>query len=181
MGRIDRWLGAFARSMHMLAAVWLFMLAFLILADVVGRDLFNAPIQGTAELVSNSIVAIAFLQLSHSIRMRGMLRAEFLDAYLPAWLMRGFSMLGYLLAIALFIAIAYASWEPMLNAWEIKEYQGDGALRVPTYPVRMIIVAMSLLSALSYVSLFARGLKGEHEAAPDAAPGAAIGNVKGAP
>jgi hypothetical protein len=43
----------------------------------------------------------------------------------------------------------------------------DGALRVPTWPVRIIIVAMSLLSALSYVSLFVRGLRGEHEAAPD--------------
>jgi TRAP-type C4-dicarboxylate transport system permease small subunit len=66
----------------MVAAIWLFSLAFLILADVLARGLFNSPIQGTAELVSNSIVAIAFLQLSHSIRMRGMLRAEFLDAFL---------------------------------------------------------------------------------------------------
>ncbi len=180
MVNIDQWLGKFARNMHMIAAIWLFLLAFLILADVVGRGVFNAPIQGTAELVSNSIVAIAFLQLSHSIRMRGMLRAEFLDAYLPAWVMRGFSMLGYLVAVALFLAIAYASWEPMLNAWEIKEYQGDGALRVPTYPVRTIIVAMSVLSALSYLSLFARGLRGDHEAAPDAQPGVGAVNADGA-
>ena len=165
MGIIDHWLGKFSRSLHMLAAVWLFSLAFLILADVVGRGMFNTPIQGTAELVANSLVAIAFLQLSHSIRMRGMLRAEFLDAYLPVWLMRAFSMLGYLVAIVLFLAIAYASWEPMMRAWEIKEYQGDGALRVPTYPVRMIIVATSVLSALSYAALFMRGLAGEHEGA----------------
>ena len=175
MGIVDQWLGTFARSLHRLAAIWLFSLAFLILADVVGRGIFNAPIQGTAELVANSIVAIAFLQLAHSIRMRGMLRAEFLDAYLPAWLMRGFSMLGYLVAIALFIAIAYASWEPMLNAVEIGEYQGEGALRVPTWPVRIIIVAMSLMSALSYVGLFLRGLRGEHEAAPDAGAGVGEG------
>lgn len=175
MAVIDRWLGGLSRSLHMLAAVWLFSLAFLILADVVGRGVFNQPIQGTAELVANSIVAIGFLQLSHSIRMRGMLRAEFLDAYLPAWLMRGFSMLGYLLAIALFLAIAYASWEPMLNAVEIGEYQGDGALRVPTWPVRIIIVATSILSALSYASLFARGLMGEHEAAPGADAGSNSG------
>lgn len=170
MGIINHWLGKFSRSLHMLAAIWLFLLAFLILADVVGRGVFNTPIQGTAELVANSIVAIAFLQLSHSIRMGGMLRAEFLDAYLPVRLMRTFSMLGYLAAVALFIAIAYASWEPMLRAWEIKEYQGDGALRVPTYPVRMIIVATSILSALSYVALFMRGLNGEHGGAIDDVP-----------
>lgn len=153
----------FVRALHMVAAIWLFSLAFLILADVLARGLFNSPIQGTAELVSNSIVAIAFLQLSHSIRMRGMLRAEFLDAYLPAWLMRGFSMFGYLLGIVLFLAIAYASWDPMMNAIQINEYQGDGALRVPTYPVRIIIVFTSLLSAVAYGFLFAEGLSGKSE------------------
>lgn len=168
MGSFDYWVGNIARRLHMLAAIWLFSLAFLILADVLGRGVFNSPIQGTAELVANSIVAIAFLQLSHSIRMRGMLRAEFLDAYLPSWLMRGFSMLGYLVAIALFVAIAYASWEPMLSAVAIGEYQGEGALRVPTWPVRIIIVAMSVMSALSYIGLFARAMRGDHEAAPDA-------------
>jgi TRAP-type C4-dicarboxylate transport system permease small subunit len=157
------WHKRLVRSLHMLAAIWLFALAFLILADVLARGLFNSPIQGTAELVSNSIVAIAFLQLSHSIRMRGMLRAEFLDAYLPAWLMRAFSMMGYILGIGLFLALAYASWDPMIQAIEINEYQGDGALRVPTYPVRIIIVLTSLLSAVGYVYLFLEGLRGESE------------------
>ncbi len=171
MNTIADWHKRFVRYLHMVAAVWLFSLAFLILADVLCRGLFNSPIQGTAELVSNSIVAIAFLQLSHSIRMRGMLRAEFLDAYLPAWLMRSFSMVGYLLGIALFLALAYASWEPMMMAIEINEYQGDGALRVPTYPVRIIIVFTSLLSAVGYGYLFLEGLSGQSEIlSPEAAP-----------
>lgn len=72
-------------------------------------------------------------------------------------------MFGYSLGIVLFLAIAYASWDPMMNAIEINEYQGDGALRVPTYPVRIIIVFTSLLSAIAYGFLFAEGLSGHSE------------------
>lgn len=158
---LDRVLGPITKSLHLLAAVWLFLLAFLILADVIGRDLFNAPIQGTAELVANSIVSIAFLQLAHSIRMRGMLRADLLDPFLPQGIKKWLRFLGYAVGVAFFIALAYATWEPMLRAWEIKEYQGEGALRVPTYPVRTIILVTSLLAALAYVGLAVKALRGE--------------------
>jgi hypothetical protein len=49
------------------------------------------------------------------------------------------------------------------HAIQINEYQGDGALRVPTYPVRIIIVFTSLLSAVAYGFLFAEGLSGDSE------------------
>ena len=65
---------------------------------------------------------------------------------------------------ALFLAIAYASWVPMLNAWEISEYSGEGALRVPTYPVRSVVVAMSLLAAICYVGLAVREFRGDFDA-----------------
>jgi TRAP-type C4-dicarboxylate transport system permease small subunit len=163
MQELGDWHQRLVRALHMLAAIWLFALAFLILADVLARGLLNSPIQGTAELVSNSIVAIAFLQLSHSIRMRGMLRAEFLDAFLPLWLMRGFAMLGYVMGCILFLALAYASWDPMITAIEINEYQGDGALRVPTYPLRIIIVGASVLSAIGYLYLLIEAWGGRSE------------------
>lgn len=158
---VDRLLGPLTRSLHLLAAVWLFLLAFLILADVVGRGLFNAPIQGTPELVANSIVSIAFLQLAHSIRMRGMLRADILEPLLGPGARKWLRATGYVVGMAFFLALAYATWEPMLRAWEIREYQGEGALRVPTYPVRMIILATSVLAALAYLGLAARALRGE--------------------
>jgi len=40
---------------------------------------------------------------------------------------------------------------------------------------------MSVQSACSYASLFARGLRGEHEAAPDAQPGGGAAKPGGAP
>lgn len=170
MTGFDRLVGALARALHMLAAAWLFVLALLILADVLGRGVFNQPVPGTAEIVANSLVAIAFLQLSHAIRMHGMLRAELLQPYVPGWLWRSFIVGGYVVGALFFLAIAYASWEPMLNAWEIKEWQGEGALRVPTYPLRSLIVAMCVMAAICYAFLAIKATRGEETAGATSVP-----------
>ena len=70
-------------------------------------------------------------------------------------------MTNYLLGVAVFVLMAWASWGPLLNSWAIGEYEGEGALRVPVYPVRTLIVVMSVIAALAYVLLFLRELRGE--------------------
>ena len=70
-----------AKFLMILAAGWAFVLAFIILADIIGRSpLFNAPLAGVREIVANSIVMIVFLQAGYAIRSRSMLRADFLVA-----------------------------------------------------------------------------------------------------
>ena len=38
----------------------------------------------------------------------------------------------------------------MLEAWEIGEYEGEGALRVPTAPIRTILVLGAALTMILY-------------------------------
>ena len=42
-------------------ALLTFALSFLVVADVIGRVVFNSPVKGTPEIVSMSIVIICFL------------------------------------------------------------------------------------------------------------------------
>ena len=150
--RFDALIARINRMLHMSAAIWLFMLALVILVDVLGRGLFNSPLAGTAEIVANSVVAIAFLQLNHSIRMDGMLRAEILEPYLPKAIALWLRAIGCLLGALLFSAIAWSAWGPMLEAWRIGEYAGnEGSLKVPTYPVRTLLVCMCGLAAFNYL------------------------------
>ncbi len=154
---VERLDGAIVRlnaALHYAAALWLFGLALVILVDVAGRSLFNTPLQGTAEIVANSVVSIAFLQLCHAVREGRMLRVELLDAMLPAGGIRVVHIAGCLLGALLFAAIAAASWEPMMHAWRIGEYAGyEGSLRIPVYPVRTLIVAMAGLATLNYLTM----------------------------
>ena len=66
------------------AAAWAFGLSFLVLANIIGRGIFDFPIYGTAEMVAASIVIIVFLQVGYAIRSRSMLKADFLVTHLPA-------------------------------------------------------------------------------------------------
>ena len=60
------------------AALITFCLSFLIVADVVGRVVFNSPVKGTPEIVSMSIVIICFLLAGYSVQSGSMLQADIL-------------------------------------------------------------------------------------------------------
>ena len=72
-----------SKFMMVLAAAWAFVLTFIIIADITSRGLFNDPLNGTREIVANSIVMIVFLQAGYAIRSRSMLSADFLIDLFP--------------------------------------------------------------------------------------------------
>ena len=67
-----------SKFLMVVAAAGAFGLAFLVMANIVGRYVFDSPIDGTAEIVAASIVIIVFLQAGYAIRSRSMLKADFL-------------------------------------------------------------------------------------------------------
>lgn len=159
-GRLDAWIQRINQSLHMFAAFWLFVLAFLILIDVAGRALFSAPLRGTPEIIANSVVCIAFLQLCNAVRTGSMLRVEALDGIIPEAVSRFLRFAGFVFGAVLFSAVAYSAWEPMMDAWRIGEYAGnEGSLRVPTYPVRTILVVMCLFATLNYLLMAWQALR----------------------
>ena len=152
-----------------LAAVWAFVLCFLIVGDAVGRTLFNAPLQGTPEIVANSIVMIVFLQAGYAIRSHSMLRADFLLKLLGPTARRILHALGYLLGAAFFLVLLSGALEPAAHAWNSGEYEGEGALRVPAWPTRFIILLGAGLATLNYLvlaglALFAPALEEQEQA-----------------
>jgi TRAP-type C4-dicarboxylate transport system permease small subunit len=58
-----------------------------------------------------------------------------------------------LLGMGICGAIAYGGWGPMIEAVEMGAYEGEGALRVPVWPVRIILVGMSALAAVAYFAM----------------------------
>ena len=92
-----------SKFMMVIAAIWAFGLAFLILANIIGRSVFDSPVYGTAEIVATSIVIIVFLQVGYAIRSQSMLRADFLIIHLPYSIQRIFLFIGYLLGAVFFL------------------------------------------------------------------------------
>ena len=76
--RFARGFGGLALAMNGVGTLWIFVLMFIICADVTGRYLFNAPIKGAAEMVGYSIVTAVFLQLASTLRVGRFTRVEML-------------------------------------------------------------------------------------------------------
>jgi len=140
-----------AKFMMVMAATWAFILTFIIMADIIGRGLFNDPVQGVREIVANSIVIIVFLQAGYAIRSRSMLSAEFLINRFPSWARRAALAFGYLLGVVFFVLIIWGGWQLAIDSWVGGEFEGEGALRVPAWPTRFIILFGSALAIINYL------------------------------
>lgn len=144
-----------ARGIHVISAGWVLILGLAIVADVLGRSLFSAPIQGTTEVIKNSVVAITFMQIPLAILSGSMLRTEIFADRLPPTGRKLFRTVGYLLGAALFLLIAWASLEPAAYAYRIGEYEGEGALRVATWPIRFLLIGTAIYAAIAYLAMIA--------------------------
>jgi TRAP-type C4-dicarboxylate transport system permease small subunit len=149
-----------------IAAVWLILIAIVIFLEVTGRGLFDLFLGGD-EIVTNSIPAIVFLQVPLAIRVGSMLRTTIVFDHLGKQGRHVINGLSYCAGIVLFVAIAVGGWTDMVRGWEIGEYQGIGALEVPVYPIRTIIVFSAILIVLIYATLLAQAFAGR-----DQTPGA---------
>lgn len=142
-----------ARAIHLFSAFWTLALALLIFGDVAGRGLFNNPIPGTKEIIQNSVVSITFLQLPLAILSGSHLRTTILIDALPEFprkLLRTFSMV---LGFIVFMGLIWSTWPSFADAYRIGEYEGEGALRVPTWPVRGCVLVTSVFGAYAYLAM----------------------------
>ncbi len=144
-------------AMNAIGTIWILVLMVLINSDVIGRDLFRAPVRGVTEIVSMSIVGIVFMQLANTVHTGNLTRTEVLLGYLQRRrprVARALQGLYHSVGAALMAVIFWASWAPLVEAFRIGEYVGAvGDFMAPMWPVRMIIVVGSACTALTFVFL----------------------------
>ncbi|MFM8769463.1 MAG: TRAP transporter small permease, partial [Rubrivivax sp.] len=99
------------RALLVLAAVLAFLLCFLVVADVIGRVVFNRPVKGTTEIVSLSIVVICSLQAGFAIRSGGMLNVDMFVSRLGPRGRSAAAAFAALAGLAFFGLICWGSFE----------------------------------------------------------------------
>jgi TRAP-type C4-dicarboxylate transport system permease small subunit len=142
-------------GLNWLGALWLLALMALICADVIGRSIFNSPITGVAEVAGFSVVAIAFLQLPRGVLAKRMTRTDLLIGPLTRHRPRiAYALEAAYTAVGAFIfyIIAYASYPFFMTALARSESYGvPGIWTLPTWPVRLIILAGAAITLVVYV------------------------------
>jgi TRAP-type C4-dicarboxylate transport system permease small subunit len=119
----------------------------IIVIDVGGRAFFNMPLRGTVEIVRNSVPGIAFFLLPWAIVKQTLLRSTMIIDRVPPGVVRIINILTYSIGFLILFSIVTESWEPFVRAFVNNEFEGEGALRVPTWPTRLGILIGCSLSA----------------------------------
>jgi len=166
-----------ARLVYLLlagAALMAFGLSFVVVTDVVGRAFFNSPLKGTPEIVSMSIVIICYLLAAYAVQSRSMIYTDVLVGMF-GWRGHAWStFVSGILGAIFFGLIVWGTWEPLGHAWMTGEYEGEGALRVPVWPARIVILFGATLVTLNYlgqgISAFISLVRGVPPEEPAEAP-----------
>jgi TRAP-type C4-dicarboxylate transport system permease small subunit len=153
---INNRLFSFTKLLSTVAAFWAMFLAFIIIADIIGREVFNFPLPGTIEIVGNSIVSILFLQIPAAVGSNAMLRTTMIYEKYGELGRRWIDAIAMILGIFFFIGVIVGGWGDMIEGWRIREFEGEGSLRVPVYTVRTIIIALGALTVVVYAGVLWR-------------------------
>jgi TRAP-type C4-dicarboxylate transport system permease small subunit len=175
MPMISRLVDWITKAFLVLAATLGFLLSFVVVTDVIGRVLFNSPLKGTPEMVSISIVMICFLQAGYAIRSGGMINVDFILTRFPGAVQSAVLAVACILGVAFFALVCWGSIDPAVHAWQSNEFEGEGALRVPSWPARFIVVLGTALAALSYLLQAIEHVRDAAHGKAPALPSAAIG------
>ncbi len=136
--------------LNIIGAIWVVLIMLLIAVDVAGRAFFNAPLFGVPEIVKISVVGLVWCQMAHTLRIGAHLRSTILVERLPPGARTVIEFISFLLGAITFALIVYSGWDNMLESWRIGEYEGEEPVRVPTYPIRSLVLLGAALTAVQF-------------------------------
>jgi len=146
-------------GLNAIGSVWVAAITVLICADILGRVLFKFPLVGVPEIVKVSIVAIVWLQIPHTLKTGGHLRSDVVLRFLSGRTRAALDVFAYVLGAVIFGLLVYSGWDTMIQAWQMGEFEGELPVRVPTYPLRSIVLLGAALAALQYLLMTAEAVR----------------------
>ena len=148
-------------SLNILGAVWVLLIMLLITVDVVGRAFFNSPLFGVPEIVKISVVGLVWCQMAHTLKIGAHLRSTILVDRMPPAARRTIEILSCILGAIMFGLIVYSGWDTTAEAWRIGEFEGEEPVRVPTAPVRTLVLIGAALTAIQFLIMLADLIRGK--------------------
>ena len=164
--QLDRVVAKTSSVMAAIGASLIGLLGLTIVADVVGRQ-FGVPVTGIVELAAQTVVISAFLTIPFVMRRGGHIRATIIVSRTPVKVRKTLEVIAYSIGAVIFVLLAYSAWGAFVEDFVNASYEGEGALRIPTWPTRLTIFIASILmiveSVLSVIKVFMKLEEVENE------------------
>jgi TRAP-type C4-dicarboxylate transport system permease small subunit len=136
---LDRVTNVLARLLMGVAVVALFLMMVQVVVDVVMRNFFSRPIEGSLEIVSvYHMVAVVFLPLALVERRHEHITVDLLVDRLPAFARRIITVIGYIVCAVFFGLLTYQTSKNALDAYEIGEILMS-SIYITVWPAKFLL------------------------------------------
>jgi TRAP-type mannitol/chloroaromatic compound transport system permease small subunit len=98
--------------------------------------------------------------MAYTLKIGAHLRSTIIVDRLPPRARRGVEILACILGAITFALIVYSGWDNTVEAWRVGEFEGEEPVRVPTYPIRTLVLIGATLTAVQFVVMLAALIRG---------------------
>lgn len=138
-----------AKLLMLIGGIALVLMMTHVFADVLGKNLFNAPVPITLEMASAYyMVAVVFLPMAMVERNNGHINVELLYSALPRAGRRLLELIGNLLGFIFFALMTWRTWLTAVKKFEDSEFL-MGEYSVIIWPSRFLVpIGIGLITVL---------------------------------
>lgn len=123
------------------------IVTMVVVADVAGRAIFNAPLHSATEVSELLLVVLVFLGLAGAQQRRQNYAIDVASRHLPVPLQNILETLGYAFCLVLTLGLAWFSTKQAISSYGRGE-AGFGIISFPIWPARFVLaLGLWLLSA----------------------------------
>lgn len=141
--RADQVLSHVEDSLNLVAALAIFFLMFVGVAQIIGRTIFDFAIYGYIDWIEQASSLFAFLGIAYAQRLGSHIGMDLTMSWRPAARWR-IELFGVVMAIVIITLLVYASFTNFLRAWQIGDSTMD--IRLPTWPAKLMVpLALAML------------------------------------
>jgi len=137
LSRVHLLLGRVETFFDLIAALFIFGLMLLGMAQVLGRQLFDRPVAGYIDLVELSVATFAFLGIAYCERVGGHVRMELFLNMVKGRVQYTLEIFGTLIGLFIIGVLIWFSFEHFLRAYQLGDTTIDAEL--PVWPSKLIV------------------------------------------
>ncbi len=145
LSRIDRLYFQLEKFLTLIGGIVILLLVFLAVTNVLGRWIFNAPINGYIDWVEQSMAFMAFMGIAYTQRLGGHIRMDLVVGMLKGRTLWVVELISTTAMFGLTLILTYGSYLHFERAF----VNGDSSLDIdlPVWPAKLVVpVAFTILS-----------------------------------
>lgn len=170
LSRADRTLFTLESFLNLIGGGVIFAVVLLAVANILGRKLFDLPVDGYIDWTEQAMAFFAFLGIAYCQRQGGHIRMDIFVGSLKGRALWFFELLSTAIMFIMTVILVIGSYQHFLRAWTNGDSSFD--IELPTWPAKLIVpVALTILAIRLLLQIwgYIRALK-ENNDTPVAVP-----------